>query len=43
MSQLPEQILKQQATPFNSLYGQAIPMINPPQFPGQIQPAIAPT
>ena len=40
MSQLPEQILNQQATPFNGLYGQAIPMINPTQFPGQIQQPI---
>ena len=40
MSQLPEQILNQQATPFNNLYGQPIPMINAPQFPAQIQPAI---
>ena len=41
MSQLPEQILNQQATPFNGFMGQAIPMINPSQFPAQIQPAIA--
>lgn len=40
MSQLPEQILNQQGTPFNGLYGQGMPMINPPQFPAQIQPAI---
>ena len=40
MSQLPEQILNPQGTPFNDLYGQAIPMINPSQFPAQIQPAM---
>ena len=40
MSQLPEQILNPQGTPFNGLYGQAIPMINPSQFPAQIQPAM---
>ena len=40
MSHLQEQVLNQQGATFNSLYGQQMQMINPPQFQNPIAQGI---